>query len=62
MSVKMHDLSREQVENLIAEYHIQPAFAGQNPFMASGPGHEILVSLSATGLYEVELLDKKQVE
>jgi hypothetical protein len=62
MSLKLHDLSREQVEKLIIEYEMQPAFVGQNPYIASGPGHEILVGLMPSGLYQVELLDKKQME
>jgi len=62
MSVKMHDLSREQVDKLVLDYGMHPAFVGQNPYIASGPDHEILVSLMDSGLYQVELLDKKQVE
>ena len=62
MSIKMHDLSREQVDKLVLDYEMCPAFVGQNPYIASGPGHEILVSLMASGLYQVELLDKKQME
>ena len=62
MSVKMHDLSREQVDKLVLDYDMRPAFIGQNPYIASGPNHEILVSLMASGLYQAELLDKKQME
>jgi len=62
MSLKMHDLSREQVEKLVVDYEMQPVFLGQNPYIASGPHHEILVSLMPSGLYQVELLDKKQME
>jgi len=62
MSLKMHDVSREQVERLVAEYELRPVFIGQNPYIASGPDHEILVSLLTSGLYQVELLDKKQME
>ena len=62
MSLKMHDLSREQVEKLVVEYEMQPVFRGQNPYIASGPHYEILVSLMPSGLYQVELLDKKQME
>jgi hypothetical protein len=58
----MHDLSREQVEKLVLEYEMRPSFIGQNPYIASGPNHEILVSLMTNGLYQVELLDKKQME
>jgi hypothetical protein len=58
----MHDLSRNQVEKLVVEYEMHPAFIGQNPYIASGPNHEILVSLMANGLYMVELLDKKEME
>jgi hypothetical protein len=62
MSLKMHDLNREQVEKLAIEYDMRPSFIGQNPYIASGPKHEILVSLMSNGLFEVELLDKKQME
>jgi hypothetical protein len=62
MSSKLHDLSREQVEKLVVEYGMKPAFIGQNPYIASGPNYEILVILMAGGLYQVELLDKKQME
>jgi hypothetical protein len=62
MSLKMNDLSREQVQKLVLEHEMRPAFVGQNPYIASGPHHEILVSLMANGLYQVELLDKKQME
>jgi hypothetical protein len=58
----MHDLSREQVEKLVIEYEMRPSFIGQNPYIASGPHYEILVSRMSSGLYQVELLDKKQME
>ncbi len=62
MSLKLHDLSRQQVEKMIADYEMKPVFVGQNPYIASGPHHEILVILLPGGLYQVELLDKKQME
>ena len=62
MSIKMHDLNREQVKKMSVDYEMYPAFIGQNPYIASGPGHEILVSLMPNGLYQAELLDKKQME
>jgi hypothetical protein len=62
MSIKMHDLSREQVEKLVIDHEMRPSFIGQNPYIASGPHYEILVSLMSSGLYQVELLDKKQME
>jgi hypothetical protein len=62
MSLKLHDLSREQVEKLITEHEMYPAFIDQNPYIASGPGHEILVCLMTNGMYQVELLNKKQME
>ena len=62
MSLKMHDLNRDQVEKLILEHEMRPAFTGQNPYIASGPGHEILVCSMPNGLYQVELLDKIQME
>ena len=62
MSLKMHDLSREQVDKLVIDHEMHPSFVGQNPYIASGPHYEILVSLMPNGLYQVELLDKKQME
>jgi hypothetical protein len=62
MSLKLHDLSREQVEKLITEHAMYPAFTDQNPYIASGPDHEILVCLMTNGMYNVELLNKKQME
>jgi len=62
MSIKMHDLSREQIDKLVLDYEMLPAFVGQNPYIASGPHHEILVSQMPNGLFQVELLDKKQME
>jgi hypothetical protein len=62
MSLKLHDLSREQVEKLITEHEMHPTFNGQNPYIANGPDHEILVCLMNNGLYHVELLNKKQME
>ncbi len=62
MSLKLDDLSREQVEKLTADHEMKPVFKGQNPYIASGPRHEVLVSLMTNGLYHLELLDKKQME
>jgi hypothetical protein len=62
MSLKLHDLSREQVVKLANEHEMYPSFRDQNPYIASGPDYEILVSLMPDGLYQVELLDKKQME
>jgi hypothetical protein len=62
MPIKMPDLNREEVEKLLAEYEMRPAFVGQNPYIASGPSHEVLVGLMSNGLYQVELLDKKEME
>jgi hypothetical protein len=62
MSLKMHDLNRDQVEKLAVEYEMKPAFIGQNPYIASGPHYEMLVILLSQGSYQVELLDKKQME
>ena len=62
MSIKMHNLNREQVIKLALDHEMYPAFAGQNPYIASGPHYEILVSITSNGLYEAELLDKKQME
>jgi hypothetical protein len=62
MPLKLNDLSREQLEKIISEYNMKPAFVGQNPYIASGPDHEILAGLMANGLFQVELLDKKEME
>jgi len=62
MSLKLNDLSLEQVMKIVTEYEMKPAFSGQNPYIASGPGHEILAGLMSNGLYQVELLDKKEIE
>ena len=62
MSIKTPDLSREEVEKLVTEFEMYPAFVGQNPYIAIGPSHEVLVGLMPSGLYQVELLDKKQME
>jgi hypothetical protein len=58
----MPDLNREEVEKLMADYHMHPAFTGQKLYIASGPSHEVLAGLMPSGLYQVELLDKKQIE
>ena len=62
MPLKLKDLSQEQVVKIVTEYGMQPAFTGQNPYIASSPGHEILAGLMPNGLYQVELLDKKEIE
>jgi nucleoside diphosphate kinase len=62
MALKFQDLSREQVDKMVREHEIRPIFNGQNPYIASGPNHEILVGLLPNGLYQVELLDKQQTE
>ncbi len=62
MPLKLKDLSLEQVVKIVTEYDMKPAFTGQNPYIASSPGHEILASLLPGGLYQVELLDKKEIE
>ena len=62
MPLKLNDLSLEQVEKIVIEYGMKPAFSGQILYIASSPGHEILASLMSNGLYQVELLDKKEIE
>ena len=62
MPLKLNDLSREQVEKMVMEYEMTPAFTGQNTYIASGPGHEMLAGIMSNGLYQVELLDKKEIE
>jgi hypothetical protein len=58
----MPDLNREEVAKLMADYGMHPAFTGQKLYLASGPSHEVLAGLMPSGLYQVELLDKKQIE
>jgi hypothetical protein len=62
MSLKMHDLSLEKVVKLIMEHKMSPSFAGQNPYIGSGPFYEMLACLMANGFYQVELLDKEEIE
>ena len=62
MPLKLKDLNQEQVEKMVAEYGMKPAFAGQNPYIASSSSHEILAVLMSNGLYQVELLDKEEIE
>ncbi|HEY2647578.1 MAG TPA: hypothetical protein VGI38_00210 [Puia sp.] len=62
MSLKLNDLSLEQVQKIVSENEMKPAFAGQNPYIASGPRYEILAGIMANGLFQVELLDKKEIE
>lgn len=62
MSLKLKDLTREQVVQIVAEYTMKPEFSGQNPYIASSTGHEMLAGLMPNGLYQVELLDKKEIE
>ena len=62
MSIKLCDLTLQQVEKLVAEHEMIPAFSGQNPYIANGPDYEILVSVLSNGLYQMELLDKRQME
>lgn len=62
MSLKFKDLSREQVVQIVTEYNMRPEFTDQNPYIASSPDHEILAVLMSNGLYQVELLDKKEIE
>lgn len=62
MSLKMHDLSREQIDRLSIDQEMHPAFVGQNTYIAVGPLYEILAMLMPNGLYQMELLDRKQTE
>jgi hypothetical protein len=62
MALKLNDLSQEQVEKIVIDYGMKPAFAGQNVYIGSSPGHEILAGIMSNGLYQVELLDKKEIE
>jgi hypothetical protein len=62
MSVKMNDVSIEIVERMVTEHSMHPVFVGQNPYIATSQTHEILASLTSNGLYQIELLDKRQTE
>ena len=62
MSLKLHDVSREQIERLSADQEMQPVFSDQNPYIAIGPRYEMLAILMSNGLYQLELLDKKHTE
>jgi hypothetical protein len=62
MSLKLKDLNREQVMQIVAEYGMKPEFSGQNPYIASSQTHEMLAGLMSNGLYQVELLDKNEIE
>jgi hypothetical protein len=62
MSLKLHDVSREQMDRLSSDQEMRPAFADQNPYIAIGPRYEMLAILMSNGLYELELLDRKQTE
>jgi len=62
MPLKLNNLSRDQVVKIVGEYEMKPAFTGQNPYIATGPGHEILAGIMPNGLYKVELLDKNEIE
>ena len=60
MSLKLKDLSLEQVMKIVTEYDMKPMFTGQNPYIASSSGHEILVALMPNGLYQVSCWIKKK--
>jgi hypothetical protein len=62
MTFKRSDLTRKGLEKLISKHELKPALKSQNPYIAGGPNYEILASLKSNGLYEVQLLDRKQVE
>jgi hypothetical protein len=62
MSFKLYDLSAAQIYNFSKEQEMKPDFTGQNPYIAIGPHFEMLAILMPGGLYQMELLDKKQTE
>jgi hypothetical protein len=62
MSYQQYDLTREDIERLITKYELKPVLKSQNPYIASGPDYEILAGLKPNGLYDIQMLDKKQVE
>ena len=62
MSLKLSDLTREDLEKLIAEHQLEPALKNQNPYIANGPHSEMLACQKPNGRYDIQLLDKKQVE
>lgn len=62
MSFKLSDLTREELEKLISEKEMKPGLISQNPYIANGPDFEMLASMKPNGRYDVQLLNKEQVE
>ena len=62
MAFKRCDLTRDALEKLISKHELKPNLKAQNPYIASGPDYEILANLKPNGLYEIQLLDRRQVE
>lgn len=62
MSFKSPDLTREDLEKLVALHKLKPELKSQNPYIANGPDCEILACRKPNGNYDVQLLDKKDVE
>jgi hypothetical protein len=62
MSFELSDLTRKELDKLISEKQMKPALTSQNPYIGNGPDYEMLAGMKPNGLYNVQLLDKKQVE
>lgn len=62
MALKSFDQTQEELEKLIAKHQLKPELKLQNPYIASGPDYEILASMKPNGLYDIQLLNKEQVE
>jgi hypothetical protein len=62
MALKSFDQTRKELEKLIAKHQLKPELKLQNPYIASGPDYEILAIGKPNGLYDIQLLNKAQVE
>lgn len=62
MALKSFDQTQEELEKLIVKHQLKPELKLQNPYIASGPDYEILASRKPNGLYDIQLLNKEQVE
>ena len=60
MALKMMGVTGDELTMLASEIHLQPAFADEICYIASGPEHEILAVKRTDGLFDVQLLEKSQ--
>ncbi len=56
----MTGVTGDELAVLAVEIHLQPAFANEICYIASGPEHEILAVKRDDGLFDVQLLEKSQ--